>query len=60
MGTIAAEEDPSNTLLDVHIRLEWRREIGFADVDCDWKWRELPFWWTGNRLPPRPDVVSSV
>jgi len=41
IGTGPGEEDPSNQLLDVETQLRWLREIGFVEVECFWKWREL-------------------
>jgi SAM-dependent methyltransferase len=41
LGVAPENDDPSNKLLDVETQLRWLREIGFAEVDCHWKWREL-------------------
>lgn len=41
MDMTMEDEDRSNILQDVFVQLQWLREIGFEDVDCHWKWREL-------------------
>jgi tRNA (cmo5U34)-methyltransferase len=49
IGYTVETEDPSNKLLDLEAQLQWLREIGFVDVDCHWKWRELALL-VGRRL----------
>ncbi len=41
IGEPLEDEAPSDRLLDVETQLGWLRELGFADVDCFWKWREM-------------------
>jgi SAM-dependent methyltransferase len=41
LGLTPDEDDPSNKLAPVDTQLQWLREIGFTEVDCHWKWREL-------------------
>ena len=41
LGREPEPPDPSNMLLDAATQLRWLNEIGFQDVDCLWKWREL-------------------
>jgi tRNA (cmo5U34)-methyltransferase len=41
LGVSPQTEDPSNKLLDLETQLGWLREIGFTEVECYWKWREL-------------------
>ena len=41
LGVAPEDDDPSNKLTPVGTQLEWLRQIGFGEVDCHWKWREL-------------------
>ena len=41
LGSSIERDDPSNKLLDVATQLAWLRAIGFEQVDCHWKWREM-------------------
>lgn len=41
IGKSPAEDDPSNKLVAVDAQLDWLRDIGFEQVDCHWKWREM-------------------
>jgi tRNA (cmo5U34)-methyltransferase len=41
LDLLEVPEDPGNRLLDTDTQLGWLRELGFGEVDCHWKWREL-------------------
>jgi ubiquinone/menaquinone biosynthesis C-methylase UbiE len=40
-GSTRETEDKSNRCIPVSTQLTWLEQIGFTDVDCFWKWREL-------------------
>ncbi len=41
IGVEPADDDPSNQLVAPETQLDWLRVIGFEQVECLWKWREL-------------------
>lgn len=41
IGEPIEHEDPSDRTVAVETQLGWLREIGFEDVECHWKWREM-------------------
>ncbi len=41
LGITVDQDDPSNILAPVEDQLCWLRGVGFTQVDCHWKWREL-------------------
>ena len=41
IGVDPSEDDPSNQLVAVDRHLHWLNDLGFRDVDCYWKWREV-------------------
>lgn len=41
IGVKPEDDDPSNQLVGAERQLRWLRTIGFEQVECIWKWREL-------------------
>jgi tRNA (cmo5U34)-methyltransferase len=54
IGEPIEDADPSDRLLDVESQLVWLRGLGFDDVDCYWKWREMALLVAVK--PPRADT----
>ena len=52
LGVAPVDDDPSNQLVEPEVQLRWLRDIGFEQVECLWKWRELALL-TGTRAVAR-------
>jgi tRNA (cmo5U34)-methyltransferase len=53
LGRRPYDDDPSNQLVGVEQHLTWLNEIGYANSDCFWKWRELAVL-AGTKPPTGP------
>jgi tRNA (cmo5U34)-methyltransferase len=48
------EDDPTDRLAGLDEQMDWLREVGFAEVDCHFKWLEMALIVAVKAQPPRP------
>ncbi|HWH15001.1 MAG TPA: class I SAM-dependent methyltransferase [Miltoncostaeaceae bacterium] len=58
IGEAPEDEDPSDRCAPAWRQAEWLREVGFADADCHWKWREIAL--IGGRREAGPATVHGA
>jgi tRNA (cmo5U34)-methyltransferase len=49
------EDDPTDRLAGLDEQMDWLREVGFAEVDCHFKWLELALIVAVKAHPPRQE-----
>jgi len=54
------EDDPTDRLAGLDEQMDWLREVGFAEVDCHFKWLELVLVVAVKAQPPRAVKESGV
>jgi tRNA (cmo5U34)-methyltransferase len=47
------EDDPTDRLAGLDEQMDWLREVGFAEVDCHFKWLEMALIVAVKAQPPR-------
>jgi trans-aconitate methyltransferase len=47
------EDDPTDRLAGLEEQMDWLREVGFAEVDCHFKWLEMALVVAVKAQPPR-------
>lgn len=57
-----AQDDPTDRLADLAEQMGWLWEVGFAEVDCHFKWLELTLVVAvkDDRSPVAPEALSST